>query len=64
VLGDRIFVSEEFAGRVVEVGDTGQPELSAVGWVLSIVAGTAAALLVGGTLLATQQRDQRKKALA
>ena len=64
VLGERIFVSEEFAGRVVEVGGTGQPALSATGWVLSIIVALGAALLAGGTLLAGQRRDQRKEALA
>jgi len=64
VLGERIFVSEEFAGRVVEVGGTGQPALSATGWVLSIIVALGAALLAGGALLAGQRRDQRKEALA
>lgn len=63
VLGDRIFVSEEFAGRVVEIRAIGQPSLSAEGWALSVVAAIAATLLAGGALLATQQRNQRKETL-
>jgi hypothetical protein len=64
VLGDRVFVSEEFAGRVIEVGGTDQRVLSAFGWVLSIVAGIGTTLLVGGALLAIQQRYQREENLA
>mgnify|MGYP001470023421 CR=1 FL=1 len=63
VLGDRIFVSEEFAGRVVEIRAIDQPPLSAEGRALAVAAAIAATVLAGGALLVIQQRSQRQEIL-
>jgi hypothetical protein len=60
LVGDRIFVSEEFGGRVVEVGVTARATLSTAGWATAIAAAIGAGLLAGSALLFAQRRDQRK----
>ena len=57
LVGDRIFVSEEFAGRVVEVGTVSQDSLGATGWLLSIVSGSASALLLAFALIGRKRKQ-------
>jgi hypothetical protein len=59
LIDGRIFVSEEFAGRVVEVGSQPGTTLGPVGWLLSIIAGVAAALVVGARHLFVLRSSKR-----
>jgi hypothetical protein len=56
LVGDRIFVSEEFAGRVSEVGPARDAGLGTGGWLLSLGAGLASALALSGAYWRFQAR--------
>lgn len=62
VVDGRIFVSEEFAGRVVEVGSAPEATLDPGGWLLSVIAGVAAAIVVGAGYLFVLRSSKRGQA--